>query len=628
MTGDIVWTTDINTDPFVQSTNRMRSEAKRTRDEVQKSFQDMFFANSNQVAQRESAQRAQAALVGASSNNFFAASASMATQDQIEKEQRLAMAQRVRFEAEAHHDQQRIAMRARMDAAYEQQIAQEQRLAQQKAQQAAIDARIDRRVSMAVENTQRQRAIGLIIDQTQAEERLLNQQLKTSRSDTMRNYRDQLSFGGMASTAGAMRASMFTQQIAYGIEDAMSQYGTMGLAGAIRGGSNNLSAALAILNPTYAILGALASTTLLVGASFLTMGRDAKKSSEETKQAVDEISEAERKLAERIQYSNKYFEDRRRIQESIKTSGGIQSEMGRLETERAQLESEIAIRKRMRQELMAKHGVPLDQADMTEAETLQARRQMGANAIVLKTKELRDQFSKLDAELSFAESKFQSTGQSLVDFDQKLTEVTNKEQQRDIFMSDVKRLKEWGDMRMDAIRDIQRNSQALIQSVRTPYEKYREEIKRIEQLRRQNPFLISEEVVRKASRNAWEIMQQEMSRGATIPVYFRRAVDARSAEALSPYFDAISKSAYGINGVPANYAKQGSLTPQAKPFTGAEFKAFGEMIQSSPGVNATSDKLVRALEKLSGVVDKSVRQEEQLINAGQKQQPQLNIVTF
>ncbi|WP_460996867.1 hypothetical protein, partial [Staphylococcus aureus] len=45
------------------------------------------------------------------------------------------------------------------------------------------------------------------------------------------------------------RYGMAIQQLSYGLEDAATQFGTMGLAGAVRGASNNISAAAMAFGP-------------------------------------------------------------------------------------------------------------------------------------------------------------------------------------------------------------------------------------------------------------------------------------------------------------------------------------------------------------------------------------------
>lgn len=504
MAGDIVWTADINASPFVQSTNRMRAEAKRTRDEVQKSFQDMFFANSNQVAQRESAQRARAAEIAAPSNNFFAASASMATQDAIEKEQRLAMAQRVRFEAEAHHEQQRIAMRARMDAAYEQQIADERRLAQQKAVQAAADGRMDRVVKLAMEQTYRQKAINLVLAEEAAEKKLAATRKMTSAA---------LGVSG----AGANRANRFgliTQQLSYGLEDAATQFGTMGFAGAVRGATNNLTAAAAVMGPTIGTLVSLGAAAGLVGLTMSNLADDEKKAAE----AAERFAESQRDALAAIRHRAE-FEAKLRDERSVSA----------VENERKSAQQSI-------------EGI--------KAAESEAQRQFDAQKKLVdqKQKNLQDAYDKLNYVGAWGAGPTEQDVKHLAELGRNLEnlaserrrlEKENEERQKQ--MPEVKNRQaedEATKKKQQDLEDAKREADRYYEESLNAAEKYQRDYDKIWKLRKEHPELISEITAMRAAEKARMEMQKEMDKGihVNVDVTTGKFVDARSKEALENYY--------------------------------------------------------------------------------------------
>lgn len=89
-------------------------------------------------------------------------------------------------------------------------------------------------------------------------------------------------------TGSVNRSAFALQQLSFGLEDAASQFGTAGLAGAVRGASNNISAALMAFGPQAAVLGSLGATALMLGTNFLSAGKDAK----ELAKSVDTVSES------------------------------------------------------------------------------------------------------------------------------------------------------------------------------------------------------------------------------------------------------------------------------------------------------------------------------------------------
>ena len=103
--------------------------------------------------------------------------------------------------------------------------------------------------------------------------------------------------GAMDETNKSMRNAGFAagrfgfglQQASFGVQDFVQVYGQTGLAGALRASVNNFSQVLAIVNPLAGALGGLALT---VGGIYIANMLEGKKKTEETKDAVEELTEA------------------------------------------------------------------------------------------------------------------------------------------------------------------------------------------------------------------------------------------------------------------------------------------------------------------------------------------------
>lgn len=94
---------------------------------------------------------------------------------------------------------------------------------------------------------------------------------------------------------GGKRA-MVIQQLAFAAEDAATQFGTRGLAGALMAAGNNLTFAASMMNPTIGIMASIAMTGAMLAAMFFKTGKAAKESAKD----VDDATEANRKYAASI----------------------------------------------------------------------------------------------------------------------------------------------------------------------------------------------------------------------------------------------------------------------------------------------------------------------------------------
>lgn len=554
---DIVWPLIADATQFVNGMTAARKEAQKTRDVVasdmqamRSSFNDAFAQANAVVGQRMAAERAEAArhaaAIGHGSNVFFSGTnsisstyqrdqaeaeqrlammrkvnadaaayhqsqlagvqerAAVRTEAQIEAEQRLAMAQKVRFEAEQHQEQQRKAMRARMDAAYDQQVANEQRLAQQKAAQAASDARMDRVVRLGLENTHRQKAIALVLAEAAAEKKLADTRSMSSAAS-----------GGVGT---ANRWGRAFQQFSYGIEDAASQFGTMGIAGAVRGASNNLSAGLMAFGTKAGIYGSVASTALLLVTSMTSLAE----AEEKERQAAERNAESQRKVLEAIR-NRAEFEAKLRDERKVST-----------------VESES---KSARQSI---EGIRAAEAE--------AKRQFDNQKALVdqKQKHLQDAYDKLNYVGAWGAGPTAHDVKTLAELGKNLEtlaserrrlEKENEERQKQ--MPEVKKRQEADEAEKkrqeeakkaqdDAKRDAERYYDDSLNAV----EKYEREYNKIWKLRNEHPELISQRTAIKAAEKARLEMQQELNKGlhATVTIRSGTFVDARSKEALENYY--------------------------------------------------------------------------------------------
>lgn len=128
---------------------------------------------------------------------------------------------------------------------------------------------------------------------------MLDQDLIDSRMDKIAKRTRSKAEENRSSGGRSMRANMAIQQLAFGLEDASSQYGTMGITGAIRGASNNISAAAMMLGPQAAVFGALASTVAMLGSQYFSASQNAEKLAKSQDLLAESANRLNRELDER-----------------------------------------------------------------------------------------------------------------------------------------------------------------------------------------------------------------------------------------------------------------------------------------------------------------------------------------
>lgn len=100
---------------------------------------------------------------------------------------------------------------------------------------------------------------------------------------------------------GGNRA-MIIQQLAFAAEDAATQFGTRGFAGALMAAGNNLTFAASMMGPTTGILASLGLTGVMVAATMLRIGQAAKEEADAVKLAAESHSKYKQAIEERVSF--------------------------------------------------------------------------------------------------------------------------------------------------------------------------------------------------------------------------------------------------------------------------------------------------------------------------------------
>lgn len=100
---------------------------------------------------------------------------------------------------------------------------------------------------------------------------------------------------------GGNRA-MIIQQLAFAAEDAATQFGTRGFAGALMAAGNNLTFAASMMGPTTGILASLGLTGVMVAATMLRIGQAAKEEADAVKLAAESHNKYKQAIEERVSF--------------------------------------------------------------------------------------------------------------------------------------------------------------------------------------------------------------------------------------------------------------------------------------------------------------------------------------
>lgn len=121
-----------------------------------------------------------------------------------------------------------------------------------------------------------------------AQAKLLTKEFEEQQKLLLQNAQQQ-----QAGFLGMRRMGFAAQQFGYAIEDAASQYGTMGLSGAFRAAGNNLTAMAAVMGPQVGVAASIAAAVASIGLHWW----ETKKAAEATAKENERVLE----LTERIQ---------------------------------------------------------------------------------------------------------------------------------------------------------------------------------------------------------------------------------------------------------------------------------------------------------------------------------------
>lgn len=146
----------------------------------------------------------------------------------------------------------------------------------------------------------------------------------------------------MGGGAGGNRA-MIVQQLAFAAEDAATQFGTRGLAGAMMAAGNNLTFAASMINPLTGVLASVGMTAAMVAATFFKVGNSAKGAAEET----DKLSKSNDLLFESMQKTRELsgMSSGQLASNSLDISGQIEDHKRLLDVEKARLQqAELTLR--------------------------------------------------------------------------------------------------------------------------------------------------------------------------------------------------------------------------------------------------------------------------------------------
>lgn len=161
------------------------------------------------------------------------------------------------------------------------------------------------------------------------------------------------------------RTAMMVQQLSYGLEDAASQWGTSGLAGAIRGASNNLSAAGALMGPQVALMSSLGSTALMLGVQYLTAGKDVQSFEKDMRSVREEyyrVGAAAQRAREQVAHGFS-IEDVQRVAQAREAIDGQQNATREMEKVRVDMETRTEWMSREMQKMMVDELAQLREAE-------------------------------------------------------------------------------------------------------------------------------------------------------------------------------------------------------------------------------------------------------------------------
>jgi hypothetical protein len=158
-------------------------------------------------------------------------------------------------------------------------------------------------------------------------------------------------------TASSGRTSFMISQLGFAVEDATTQFGTMGLAGALRAAGNNLSIVASMLNPVAGIVVGVGTALASVLIPHLTKTGD---EAEKSKKKLDEWAATFRNIQRDVSGQDFFGVGRqfRRGDLGAQDSDALAKESREAARERLRIDAQIEAVQQQRQAVLQRAGVP------------------------------------------------------------------------------------------------------------------------------------------------------------------------------------------------------------------------------------------------------------------------------
>jgi len=408
-------------------------------------------------------------------------------------------------------------------------------------ERAAVTAR--RSAEIAAENAQAAKILAI-------KEKLAERIGRAQMRETIRDGQAaQLMSGGI----GGNR-SMIIQQLAFAAEDAATQFGTRGFAGALMAAGNNLTFAASMMNPTIGIIASIGLTAAMVGSLFFKFGNEA----QEAAKKADKLRDA----SENLRKSFAEYQQFRDTVSGIKSAGDSDSTAKQINNEMEQLRRDAALYSTKRSQL-------IDEAN-----------------VLAKKDQQKTFFGKSDLVQRYID------GQKLADVQKRMNDLISEEEnsrnrialllnrQIELSSRQIEVNKRESDIRAETLQmnsefDLYsmqwQEAEQIWEKIKTPQEKYEEGLSRINNLKREG-LLTDEETLRAEKQLADETFKKKKM---------------KDSEMLSGAFSKGSTEAYGVmaNSIARSYAQ---LQPAKAP----------EVSQTDKNIEKNGAAAVKILEKM------------------------------
>lgn len=322
-------------------------------------------------------------------------------------------------------------------------------------------------------------------------------------------------------SSNANRTGQAITQLAYGVEDAVSQFGTMGLAGALRGASNNLSGVAAAMGGPWAVAATVLGTTVAaLGIQYFTSGKNAKSA----KQQIDDYTESVKKQIDQIK-ANVEFQQKL---DKIRTGEDAAKQRSDLQDDIAAREAAIKDLRRQQNNLQGLIDNAIANNNKLDQEMPFGQFFFGAD--INKEREKLKEIGKL---IQDEQEQVGKARAKLNDFRNAAPEIQAREEQDKA----SKKMKE-------DIEDQRRLSEELAKESMTAQDRYFERLKQIDALKTSGQ--ITAEQAAKYERYAADQLEKQVELRRESNRLLTGALDIRSAEAFGVLANAQARSSIRV----------------------------------------------------------------------------------